>query len=152
MPFGLGNSSRANRFSKKKTYTVREPHVSPHKEEKGLMRSIKSTGSLGGLAAWSWWWWQEEHNASRYPEEGRLQAYLLPGPGGWYGPLRDGSCYPHAYGSRIERAVCGDGGKTSETFLDRVALLALGSKSVCIVVYSIIQLGPRESVLINEAS
>ena len=47
MPFGLGGS-RGNRFSKKKTYTVQEPHLSPHREEKGLARAIKSTGSLAG--------------------------------------------------------------------------------------------------------
>lgn len=49
MPFGLG-TSRSNRFSKKKTYTVQDPHESPHKEERGIMRAIKSTGTLGGGA------------------------------------------------------------------------------------------------------
>lgn len=50
MPFGIG-TSRANRFSKKKTYTVQEPHVSPHKEDKGLVRAIKSSGPLSGHSA-----------------------------------------------------------------------------------------------------
>lgn len=50
MPFGI-RSSKAKpslKFSKKKTYSVREHHAPPHGqgEDKGLIHSIKSSGSL----------------------------------------------------------------------------------------------------------
>lgn len=55
MPFGIGNSRAKSplRFSKKKTYTVQEHHAAPPRphassEDRGLIRSIKNTGSLVG--------------------------------------------------------------------------------------------------------
>ena len=41
MPFGLGN-----RLSKKKTYAVQEQNVSPSREDRSLLRPIKSSSTL----------------------------------------------------------------------------------------------------------
>ena len=45
MPFGIG-SKPSFRFSKKKTYSVQEQQVSPSREDRGLLRPVKSTSSL----------------------------------------------------------------------------------------------------------
>ncbi len=45
MPFGLG-PRRSLKFSRKKTYSVQEQQISPSREDKSLLRPLKSTTSL----------------------------------------------------------------------------------------------------------